>query len=348
MVPRVPSHETLLRHFRTRRGLYVLGAGTSAGHVPVSLGLLRGPALDYARGGSFPAAVPGQSELTRKSIATATGSNLSAALSLLFPDREVRPGTPQFPLEELLRRQSDGYTCLHIMHALAKPCFWNTQSDNYLAFSLFYPSVILNYNLDGLASSLCRSHKVITPHGTVNMGYGSPDMAKFLQVARGIDLTISPDDVTLCVSGSDTDWELRSMLWEAVERTPDFVAVIGYSFGRNRDAFDDHLSWRFFRRVFNNFQGNIYVIDPEPDDLSARISEVTRSNRVFGVPAYWNALAHAFMEVSGNQAGRRSLDHLYNQTIDTLGGKMIYLRRSPRQRNRFWLNMEAGLGGSWR
>jgi len=181
MAPRAPCKETILRHFRTRRGLYILGAGASVGHVRLSNGLLRAPALAYARGGSFSALVSKQSELTRKSVAAATGNNLKTALSHLFPDRVVRPGTAEFPLEEMLQLMPDLYTLQHMRHALAKPRFMDHQSDNYLAFRLFHPSVILNYNLDGLASHLCRPHKVITPHGTIESWYGSPQMADYLR-----------------------------------------------------------------------------------------------------------------------------------------------------------------------
>jgi hypothetical protein len=326
MLLRPTSYGTILRQFRSGRVLYILGAGASSGHVPLSVGLLQAPALDYALGDSFPALVSEQSGLTRKSVATVTGSNLHTALSLIFPDRVVRPGTVVFPLEEMAQRQPDGFTLLHMMHGLAKPRFWKQQSDNYLAFRFLRPSVILNYNLDGLASDLCSSHKVITPHGTVDPGYGSPRIADLLTKLREFNIPVSPDNVTLCVPESDTDACLKSLLRDAYRQTPDFVAVIGYSFGRNGDAFDDHVSWEFFRKAFPDFSGDIYVIDPEPADLSSRISDARKSKNVFGVRAYWNVLAHAFVEVLSDKPCRRSLNYLYNHFLDTSGVGVINLR----------------------
>jgi hypothetical protein len=227
-----PSKEAIFQQFRTCRGLYVLGAGVSAGHVPLSNGLLRAPALDYVRGGCFPAFLPSQSELTKKSVAATTGSNLTTTLSILFPNRTPRPGTEEFPLEEMLRRMPDLYTLQHMRHALAKPRFLDEQSDNYLVFRHFHPSVILNYNHDGLASYLCRPHKVVVPHGTVESWYGSPQMADYPKALRDFDLPVPPATVTPCVPESESDSDLKSKIYEAVWSSLQFLALIGYSFSR--------------------------------------------------------------------------------------------------------------------
>jgi hypothetical protein len=75
-----PSYEFLLRHLRSRRGLYILGAGTSAGasewagEVRFGQDFLIGPALEYVRGGSFPVSLPIPSELSRKIVNVARAS----------------------------------------------------------------------------------------------------------------------------------------------------------------------------------------------------------------------------------------------------------------------------------
>ena len=109
------------------------------------------------------------------------GMDSDDLLSRLFPGRAIRPGTPEFPYKEILRRQPDFFTRLHLKRALAEFRFSHRRSESYLAFQLFHPSVILNYNLDGLASDLCdRRHRVIAAHHTVAHRYGSPEAAEFL------------------------------------------------------------------------------------------------------------------------------------------------------------------------
>ena len=233
MVARAQSYETILQHFRSRSGLYILGAGASAGIAPFGASFLRKPAVDYALGGSFPADIPQQSEFTRRSIAALLGMNAEDRRALLFGGRELRPGTPDFPYKEKLRRQPDFFTRLHLMHHLAKPRYWHQQCDNYLAFRFFHRAVILNYNLDGLATDMCNAfHKVIAAHGTIEQGYGSPHMAEYLMAVREFNLPVPPDDRLLCIPESVADFSLQRRLFEAMRTRPNFVAVIGYSFGK--------------------------------------------------------------------------------------------------------------------
>ena len=287
---------------------------------------MRAPALDHARSNSFSAHVSNQSQRTLRSVATVTGTNLNIALSALYPNREFRAGTTAPPPEELARLQTDGFTLLHMMCDLARPRFCKEQSDNYLAFELFRPGMILNYNLDGLASYLCPGHRVITPHGTVDPWYGSPGGAEVLSMVREFDIRVSADGITLCVPESDKDAHLKSMLREAYGWTPEFIAVIGYSFGRNGAAYDDHVSWQFFSRAFPKFSGSIYVIDPDPYDLACRVADARKTSNVFGIRAFWNLLAHSFVETSYNRQNLWPLDYIYDRALDKSGNEFVCLR----------------------
>jgi len=65
----VPSFESILQNFRYRRGLYLLGADSSAGLAPVGHGLYRIAALDWWRnGGGFSPDIPVHSPLVQKII----------------------------------------------------------------------------------------------------------------------------------------------------------------------------------------------------------------------------------------------------------------------------------------
>jgi hypothetical protein len=226
----------------------------------------------------------------------------------------------------MLRWQPDFYTKRSVEYALAMPRFQRRQSDNYLAFRLFHPAVILNYNLDGLASDLCTPpHRVIAAHGTVERGYGSPEMEELLKRVRGFDLPVPRDDNVLCVRESDDDsgGQLQRKLSRAMGACPHFIAVIGYSFGP-----DDWVSWLTFCRAFRRFAGIIYVIGPEPQELSNRIADAIKSKNVLGIRAYWNILAHAFIDSVGDYRTRKSLNYTCERILDVSGDRTVFLRDS--------------------
>jgi hypothetical protein len=315
----VPSYEFMLKHFRARPGLYILGAGASAGEAPFGENFMLGPALDYIPGG-FPVDIPTHSELSQKIIAIANG--LSPAD--FFPERAIRLGTEEFPVYEMLRRLPDYYARLFMKHKLAAPRFLQRQSDNYRVFRAFYPSMILNYNLDGLATDLCgKYHRVIDAHGTIEHGYGSPQAAKVIEVARGFDLAGLSDDLLLCTP-EERYLQLPQRLSWVEKCAPDFIAVIGYSFGRNGDNFDDNVSLEIFQRRFKGFAGNVYVIDPHPETLREMIAERLKSKYVFGVRAYWNVLAHVFIYVLQDKGGRKSINYMCEKIFDTLGCEIAF------------------------
>jgi hypothetical protein len=141
----------------------------------------------------------------------------------------------------MLLRQTDFRTEMHMLHLLARPIFVGLHSDNYRAFNHFHPAVILNYNLDGLASHWCRPrHRVIVPHGSVQPWYGSTRVAEYLELAGEHDLPVPRHDLLLCLPEPETE-QLKRAVEGAFMPLPDFAAVIGYSLGRYGDAYDDHV-----------------------------------------------------------------------------------------------------------
>jgi hypothetical protein len=327
MASKTPSHEFLLRHFRARRGLFILGAGASAGasasagEVRFGQDFLIGPALDYVRGGSFPVSIPIPSELSRKIINVAG----SVPLSRIFPDRIIRPGTVEFPYQELVQRMPDGFARLYMKHDLSKARFSERPRDNYTAFRLFHPAMLMNYNLDGLATEYCSDvHQVLTPHGTIPKGYGSSAVARLLGSARDYDLHLGPDGLVMSVPESCDDRNLSHCLDVMVTCSPLFIAIIGYTFGRNGNGHDDWISLDRFKSAFRHFAGNVYVIEPRPEWLREMIADGVESNRVFAVPAYWNILAHVFMETAGGRADGRSLNYLCEQIVDRHGDSVVF------------------------
>jgi hypothetical protein len=185
--------------------------------------------------------------------------------------------------------------------------------------------VILNYNHDGLATDSCsRFHRVIVAHGTIEAGYGSPSAAELIAAAREFDFPVTPDELLLCIPESYPDLQLVRRLLEATRFQPHFIAIIGYSFGRSGETFDNRVLLDFFVQRFREFLGNIYVIEPDPTPLRDTLAERLKCRSVFGVRAYWNLLAHAMLEKLERGDDRKSLNYFCEETLDRSGSGITF------------------------
>lgn len=327
MVSTTPSLEFLLWLFRAQRGLFILGAGASAGtsasagEVRFGQDFLIGPALDYVRGGSFPVSIPVQSDLSRKIIKNAQ----DVPLSRVFPNRIIRPSTDDLPYRQLVQRMPDGFARLYMKHDLSRVRYSERPRDNYTAFRLFYPAMLMNYNLDGLATEYCgKVHQVVTPHGTIPKEYGSPDVARLLPSVRDYDLQLGSDALVMSVPESCDDVHLWRCLDMMATYSPQFITIIGYTFGRNGKSHDDWISLDSFKRTFRGFAGDIYLIEPRPEPLREMIMDGVKSNRVFGVRGYWNIVAHVFLEAAYSRVDGRSLNYVCDQILDQHGDRVVF------------------------
>lgn len=320
---RVPSFESILQQFRHRRGLYVLGAGTSAGLAPIGHGLYRIVALDWWRnGGGFRPDIPIHSVLTQKII----DSQINCPQEEIW-GREIRPGTEPFPAVEMLQRLPNGAARLHVMHELVKERHKTRETDSYRVFRAFHPSIILNYNHDGFASAQCGSrHWIIDVHGSIDPWFGSPDLEALIARVREFDVSIPIGDLTMCEPEDSGKAALRRRLATAGSITPEFVAIIGYSFAKGRDSYDDHISFEWFTERFHGFAGCVYVLDPSPEELRYAVADAIGSDRVFGVRAWWNVLSHAFMLHLQDRGFGRSIYATHETLLSIQGGGYAFPR----------------------
>jgi hypothetical protein len=317
-----PSLEFILRQFGSYPGLYVLGAGTSAGTAPLGGSFWTASSLDFLRNlGGFSASIPVHSELTRRII---DGSS-NLFLSEIFPGREFRFEDEKSFYLEILKRLPNYFARTHLKHLLAKANFSGRQSDSYRVFRCFRPSLIANYNHDGLAARLAAAgHRVVEMHGSVERGYGSPQMAKFLEQAREYHLADVRDGLVMGVPESYLDLRLARNLQIIGAYSPTFVAIIGYSFARYDDGHDDQVSLDYFKRRFQGFAGNIYIVDRAPEYLQETLADAIRSKNVFPIRAHWNVLAHARMRMVNEPVSRKSLNYLHEQILDRCGGGISF------------------------
>jgi hypothetical protein len=152
-MPSVPSYEDVLRHFRSRRGLFVLGAGASTGLTEFGDRLFTTPAKVYLAGGSFPVEKPVHPLLSQRIIRAARPH----LVDLAAPDRIIRSGSSREVAlyQQLLERLPPLFAELLVKHLLSKARLARRRSHNYEVFQFFRPTVLLNYNLDGLAADIC-------------------------------------------------------------------------------------------------------------------------------------------------------------------------------------------------
>ena len=301
------------------------GASESAGEVRFGQDFLIGPAVEHARGGSFPVSLPIPSELTRKIVNAARG----VLLSRVFPDRIIRPGNEDFLCKEMARRMPDGFARLFMKPDLSKVRYSQRPRDNYTAFRLFHPATLMNYNLDGLATEYCSDiHRVLTPHGTIPKKYGGPDVTGLLTTMRDYDLQVGPDGLIMSVRECYTDPHLADCLQRMATCSPQFIAIIGYTFGRSDTGHDDCVSLDVFKDAFRWYSGNIYIMEPWPAQLREMLADGIESNNVFGIPCYWNILAHVFIRAIRGQICRQSLNYLCEQILDRHGDRAVFASNS--------------------
>ncbi len=312
----LPTLEDVFGRFRWQSGLYVVGAGASAGDVDVGTRFMAYPGVRWLQTLSgFSASVTDKLPLTRSVIRLAG----DAPLSEIFPGREIRPGTDTFPTKEILLRLPDYYTRAMMQHVLAAPVHHNRRSDSYRVFRLFHPATVANYNHDGmLAHATGRRHHIVNMHGIVDPQYGSPEMAELIERLGEYDgLPVPPDGLLMCVP-EENDRVLVDRLVQATSGSPPFIAIVGYSFAKNELSYDDNLSLEFFRERFRDYRGKVFVFEPNPNNLqnmTAMLSDTLRTKNVIGVCAFWNVLAHAYLRTIYAPKGR-SINWTYQKLLD--------------------------------
>lgn len=282
------------------RGLYVLGAGASAGIIPFGKELVVKISDHYNEGGSYSADRPYQDRRTKWVI----NSSFKKPFELISGNELYN---------DLISRVSSGFVQLRLFHELTKPVFLNVVPNNYAVFQNFPSSVIINYNLDGLAEKFCMpKHRVITPHGTISEMFGSPLVSELLNDGEDIEafptnhILIEPEPIAVC---SKLPLNIGAV---------DFVAIIGYTFGRNNIGFDDYYSFQYICKLLRlNPELSVFVIDPYPEFITETLKEQIKSKHIFSVNIFWNAYSEAIRLVRKNMICINKINEVYNCILDS-------------------------------
>jgi hypothetical protein len=223
-----------------------------------------------------------------------------------------RPYLPEQLLRrEFMERMQPGFVQMAIWHELANSHPEVDCPDNYGAFELFPPSLLLNYNLDMLAQRWCTNrHQIINAHGNVNLALRGDVGRELARISQEYSLEpiYRPDQVLLEAENFPPRGVFPGNLdhWGA-------VVVIGYTFGRTSSGHDDALSLLALTRLLKRSPRPVIVVDPYPEPLAELLADHAKSNRVYQAALRWDLAATAMLQMrrEGRQMGE--FDRLYDQ-----------------------------------
>jgi hypothetical protein len=262
---------------------YVLGAGASAGIVPMTRELKSAIITRQLEFGSYEAMPVAPDDVS---------------LRILGDTRSLHDPFEAF----LLRRLYPSAVHAIALKALAPQAITNPAYQYQIFSWVPYPSVIFNMNVDGLAARYCRRHIVLDPHGTTPVHILRTDLWETLIdiiLEFGFDVPALPGEVYL-PKPETLDITKRGSYREALSYFPaaQFLLLIGYSFGRYKDSIDDSETFNFFTELLKRYPKPVLVVDPNPDITAAAIQETIRQKTVYAIPVYWNYLTKAIIEVA--------------------------------------------------
>jgi hypothetical protein len=307
--------------------LFLLGAGASAGIVPFGLKFIAAPSIDFVDSWtSLSVSRTEQDLLTCRSIAAAVPSLMA---------RRGERGFDVGSKMEVLAHMPNGVPALHITHVLGKARLKQIEEDlrylNYGIFQFFPPTVLLNYNLDGIAGDICGArHWVVPVHGTVKTHMGAPGIADLMSAVRD-GFEVEFDDLLLCVPeprfGEPGHAELVTRLSPMWDFEPDFLAICGYSFASLDPSsglhHDDHESLRLFVDRFQRYDGTVYILNPDRS-IAEMIEDRLKSRNVIWIPEKWNVLSAAMVDRIISGASSEPLRDAYSRLIDRTGDSFAF------------------------
>jgi hypothetical protein len=221
---------------------------------------------------------------------------------------------------EVLAQLGHGGALAYYMHSLAGPRFARRRIPNYAALRSFPRSLMLTWNMDGLAEDTCGDwHCVIEAHGGVPAEYGSAAGADWARVVQEYGLDVADHGLHPIGPERLDDVDLQRRLLAMQRCTPAFVLIVGYSFGLFEGRCDDQLALATFASRFRDVPIDVYVCDPHPHDLAEMLGAELRSDRVHAFPVYWNVLAWTFMQAMADKIDLGHLDYFHEKTLGAVG-----------------------------
>lgn len=260
--------------------VYILGAGASYGLIPFTPGLRRIMAAEFHVPGIYSVGRPIPTNLYRRVMAGA--------------------GKARDMSEALFRRTiTEPALGFLVQRALWRPMGKDVPA-NYRVFELVgAPSVLLNFNLDGMANSYCGNrHIVFEPHGRIDAErFASRIYGDLLDATMAYDLAL-PDIRYKLLPGPEPSCITRRFAYRALPRwfeNAPSVLIVGYSFGKQENGFDDSESLEFFVELLRRTGKHAFVLSPSPEELTEILQQRVSLFSVTGISVRWELFARLLL-----------------------------------------------------
>jgi hypothetical protein len=207
----------------------------------------------------------------------------------------------------------------------------NKLSHKYVVFNKARrPSIIFNYNNDGLASRYCKRHYILYPHSVLDEIFRSNEWDRMIDDCLFYHFE-PPVPSGLILIGREPIGIINNPAFRFAEKhfkfTEDYVVIVGYSFGFNGLDVDDWVSLDFFKRNLRKYRRKVLVIDRDNSRFIAdMLSYEFMQNDIFAIAADWDYLARAILfadyitTVYPNikEKHKLNLHYIYNSIADKL------------------------------
>ncbi len=266
----------LSRCFGSVGSLYVLGAGASVPHVPTTDQLSERILRSFLQAGIF------QTERIARDVVS----------SRIIRDPEYWKNPMRW---ELVQRLPPAYVIGKLPELLSGHAA--PPLANYEVFNLAEkPSTIFTMNVDGLASRICKGHRVLEMHGRSPSGEvlersGWKTYTEAILEFPDLPPPLIPGLVLPGPESADVLARAEYMTADRLLQAAGYVSIVGYSFG----GMDDIYTYAFLASRIPRAHQAILVISPDPYEVMYRLSDALKSTRVHRISAYWNYLARAIL-----------------------------------------------------
>lgn len=262
--------------FSSVGSFYVLGAGASVPYVPTTDRLSELIVHSFLQGGIF------QTEPIARDIVS---------------NRVIRdPEYWKDPMRwELVQRLPPSYVIGKLPELLSARA--RTPVANYEVFNLAAkPSTILNMNVDGLASRICKGHRVLEMHGRspppeLLERSGWKTHTEAILEFPELPPPLVPGLVLPGPEPADVLARAEFRNAEQLINQARYISIVGYSFG----GMDDIHTYAFLASRIPRSHQAVLVVSREPYEIMYRLSDALKSARVHGISAHWEHLAMAIL-----------------------------------------------------
>lgn len=294
-----------------KKSFYILGAGASAGIIPMTHQQGELILERHLRYGSYSAS---EIELDQQ------------AKRILGSNQWLNHGIRG----ELCRRLQPGAVRALSMQLMTPSHNYPVAPDQYLVFGYAAPrSVLFNFNVDGLANIWRKHHHVFHPHGMLDPAIlQSPEWDKSIDIC--LFYSIEPPTIPGVLLPQKEPFEvIQKKEYSNAGRLllhTSYVVLIGYSFGFDGSNLDDWATFHYFKELFKEHNKTIIVIDPfRSRDIVDMLRYHLESDQVIPVPAYWEHLSKAKLALERikkiqpheKNMSLYNLDYLYQRILDS-------------------------------